>query len=701
MTYKELSQIGIKPERAKKHLDSLQEIWMEIKNSELAAHDMNKLRLNEKISKTENELVLIKEKEKGDLTEKRLKELRSRRDLLQERLTDLIVVSRCETKISKQKFNQSAKRLSQKLIMQNRLKGRKLEAGARRLLDSDDEEFITRAVESKSTSHGRRHDAILYTGYRVKYRDLLSLTDYSLYKKGKRLIRSASTVYNKGRLKRINSVQAKKHIGNWLFCAKKPPKTEKERHESTHHQRAHVKNNRLDMFGSQSIIKNASLDISMDHKAYVRPGTDVGFRETKAGVIIQLSDEELQRKLPEHDFPVKEVCQTPSSFRVMTWSTENVKGKENLIKEKDQSFVTIRPKHYVSSSGSTWASDLLKIRYEKPKIFEMESAFSEPIRRAMAIINDYSFYFIDVTNNDDLTSLLSKMKNHLDFKDYELQRLNTLLVRLQNAELRFKAEKSTCTNRQVLLSDKVFKKCSEIHTLVNRLIGMLQSDVLTADVLELYRFLTNGLSGIISVIVDSGLAVVKPVISEETDAGPGVGVSNLEVKMRFTELCRIQQSDRRIRLHRDHGDLGRNEAERTNSCIWDALVDGGAINWEKCRPYEGLTEEHLKEISIDELEKHKNIMMENNAWLVAEELKQRIDDEKGPGGDFMISYVTEKPEDHFFNNGHYLKQYHSSSDKAKPNIPGHGYFKKIESFLRLMWKQGFFTWNIENMSVKD
>ena len=65
---------------------------------------------------------------------------------------------------------------------------------------------------------------------------------------------------------------------------------------------------------------------------------------------------------------------------------------------------------------------------------------------------------------------------------------------------------------------------------------MLQSDILTADVLELYRFLTNGLSGIISITVDSGLPVVKPVISEETDADPGVGVSNLEVKMRFTEL---------------------------------------------------------------------------------------------------------------------------------------------------------------------
>ena len=59
----------------------------------------------------------------------------------------------------------------------------------------------------------------------------------------------------------------------------------------------------------------------------------------------------------------------------MTWSTENVKGKENLVIEKDQSFVTIIPKHYVSSSGSTSASDFLKMKYEKPKIFEMESVF--------------------------------------------------------------------------------------------------------------------------------------------------------------------------------------------------------------------------------------------------------------------------------------------------------------------------------------
>ena len=66
-------------------------------------------------------------------------------------------------------------------------------------------------------------------------------------------------------------------VGKWLFCSKKPPKTEVEGHESTHHQRAHVKLNRIDMFGAASEIQAGCLDISEDDKAYVRPGTDGKF----------------------------------------------------------------------------------------------------------------------------------------------------------------------------------------------------------------------------------------------------------------------------------------------------------------------------------------------------------------------------------------------------------------------------------------
>ena len=36
---------------------------------------------------------------------------------------------------------------------------------------------------------------------------------------------------------------------------------------------------------------------------------------------------------------------------------------------------------------------------------------------------------------------------------------------------------------------------------------------------------------------------------------------------RFTEMCRVQNTERRVRLHRASGDSAQNEAERTNSAI--------------------------------------------------------------------------------------------------------------------------------------
>ena len=110
------------------------------------------------------------------------------------------------------------KRLAKKLAQENRLKNKRLGAGLKPLLDSDDEEFIARAIESKSTAHGRRHDSVFYTGHCVKHRDLLSIANYSLYKRGKKLIRSATTVYNRGRPKRVDSIQGKQHSGRWCLC---------------------------------------------------------------------------------------------------------------------------------------------------------------------------------------------------------------------------------------------------------------------------------------------------------------------------------------------------------------------------------------------------------------------------------------------------------------------------------------------------
>ena len=50
-----------------------------------------------------------------------------------------------------------------------------------------------------------------------------------------------------------------------------------------------------------------------------------------------------------------------------------------------------------------------------------------------------------------------------------------------------------------------------------------------------------------------------------TDAGTGVGISNMEVKSRDAELAQLEGSHHRIRVHRARGNSGQNEAERTNA----------------------------------------------------------------------------------------------------------------------------------------
>ena len=62
-------------------------------------------------------------------------------------------------------------------------------------------------------------------------------------------------------------------------------------------------------------------------------------------------------------------------------------------------------------------------------------------------------------------------------------------------------------------------------------------------------------------------------IPQATDAGPGVGVSNIEVKYRDVEISRINNWNQMNRIHRAPHGSGQNEAERSNATIGEALVD--------------------------------------------------------------------------------------------------------------------------------
>lgn len=117
------------------------------------------------------------------------------------------------------------------------------------------------------------------------------------------------------------------------------------------------------MFGEGQ--KQHSLLISMDSKGYLQPGTDVGVRDTKAGVVYDVCEPEKQKQLPQHDFN-----QAPASFQFIQQHTEKIEEKGELISNQDQSVVIIWPKYYIRSCSSVLASDYMRLSHDLPMLFQ-------------------------------------------------------------------------------------------------------------------------------------------------------------------------------------------------------------------------------------------------------------------------------------------------------------------------------------------
>ena len=75
-------------------------------------------------------------------------------------------------------------------------------------------------------------------------------------------------------------------------------------------------------------------------------------------------------------------------------------------------------------------------------------------------------------------------------------------------------------------------------------------------------------NNIILKISEFNLAPVKPWISELTDGGPGVGMSNFEVRFTDAEISLLHNSDQSARLHHATNHSGQNEVERSNTSIY-------------------------------------------------------------------------------------------------------------------------------------
>lgn len=206
----ELDKLGIKSDEIKRATDKVLQTTEDWKNTLLAAEDLERLHVKKQL-----DIAQRNEKELESLYLRKSSTWRSGLEKISENIskTKERGVS-CEALLKNtdgQKWKQRVKRKAKQLFEENRVKRRKLTTQGRpSLIDSEDEEFLAKAIEDKATYHGRRKDTVMYTNRRVKTRDCLNIINHNLERKGKKLVKSYFTVYNRSRAKNVRSIQAKK-----------------------------------------------------------------------------------------------------------------------------------------------------------------------------------------------------------------------------------------------------------------------------------------------------------------------------------------------------------------------------------------------------------------------------------------------------------------------------------------------------------
>lgn len=120
--------------------------------------------------------------------------------------------------------------------------------------------------------------------------------------------------------------------------------------------------------------------------------------------VFQPDDAELARKLPKYDFPLCMVNCTPVTFLFMNTNVAVVYGEESIQTSDQQTVVITKPKYFVGSSGTVWASHLIDIKHKEPSLYEAEHAEdwqSKAFRSMLVNIKDtlrYLFYQLDGDN---------------------------------------------------------------------------------------------------------------------------------------------------------------------------------------------------------------------------------------------------------------------------------------------------------------
>ena len=565
-----------------------------------------------------------------------------------------------------------------KLVHMSRLKLRSKGSGRKRMIDEEDEQYIAKCIEEKATAHGRRHDSTLYLGHRVKKKDLKRLLNRHHQLRGLPCVKSVTTVYNRGKAKSKKSLQAARHIGLGLWCTKKPPKSDSRGNILTHYCRATKKNIIRKMFQENV---NEVLCRSYDDKATICPATGTGMRSARKQVVFMPTEPEKQRMLPIYDWPTSMVNVTPGPVLYMTKKVDqDADGQEEIVTSCQDVVVQIKPKFFVGSDATSWASMLMDNRHKEVLLHEVDDndVHSLQLRCFIVRIRDTCRSYTLQTIEDDVM-LIDEHPEHVEYERQKLQFLKRNFADVPEDIVHELAE----------LDSKLVDGLAEGVVLAENLLDVLPttSECIWASETKIID-LCNLIQSELGMIV--GLPRLKDKVLDLTDAGPGVGLSNHAVLYRVCSEIMICKYDYYTRVHLAPNDSSNNEVERIQSSIGDAICDGGALDWDYFPKFSDVLEEDVKNWTVAEHESYEWDRMERNAFAVCEEVNRRVDGAETVDG-YMKSYVSKHSDEFFFWDGKFLKEFIDNEKKSELNktvTPGTNYYQHLLNFATSHIKKG-------------
>ena len=319
------------------------------------------------------------------------------------------------------------------------------------------------------------------------------------------------------------------------------------------------------------------------------------------------------------------------------------------------------------------------MKYEEPFLFD---ANAEPDATYAKTFHSVLFRVFDKLRHYEMSSLREDVMKIMQDKDcnhrrYESARVTSLLklltTCLDDLNVINNTQEEGSLNTKVVKDDieTLISQCEKVCSTVEK-----EEDrhAVWDDVKELKQNCSKARNSLLQFKPQ-----IKSRLHEFTDAGPGVGISNNDVKIRMVETVMIWNLDFYIRHHLANDDSSHNEVERCQSYVGDAICDGGSIEWEELKEFEGLDEGTIANMSMADLEEHEHARMRKNAFGVCKEITLRMDGATAPGG-FLKAFVSNDKEDMFFTDHEFLKNYLVSPENKKAALPDGSYYKMLEQF---------------------